>query len=127
MTTKELILNTDMLSQFEMIQFLYPKMKIETYQTYLNDMIPHNYKQLAVYENGICVGMTGFWMGTKLWIGKYIEIDNFITHPDHRKKGIAKIMTDYLAEKAKNLMSWYHLCFCCYQFYLFLHSYCRFS
>ena len=103
MTTKELTLNTDMLSQFEMIQFLYPKMKIETYKTYLNDMIPHNYKQLAVYENGICVGMTGFWMGTKLWIGKYIEIDNFITHPDHRKKGIAKIMTDYLAEKAKNL------------------------
>ena len=66
-------------------------------------MIPHNYKQLVVFENDVCVGMTGFWFGTKLWTGKYLEIDNFVTHPDHRKKGIAKLMTDYLAEKANNL------------------------
>jgi GNAT superfamily N-acetyltransferase len=35
--------------------------------------------------------------------GKYLEIDNFIVHPEHRKKGIGKIMTDYVDAKAKEL------------------------
>lgn len=100
---QEFITVAEMLSQFEMIQFLYPKMQIETYENYLNDMTAHNYKQLAVFENETCVGITGFWFGTKLWTGKYLEIDNFVTHPSHRKKGIAKLMTDYLSEKAHNL------------------------
>ena len=102
MKTQELTSITAMLSHFEMMQFLYPKMKIETYETYLKDMLPHNYKQLAVFDGEICVGITGFWSATKLWTGKYIEIDNFVTHPAHRKKGIAKLMTDYLAKKAED-------------------------
>ena len=93
----------EMLAQFEMIRFLYPKMEIATYERYLQDMIGHNYKQLAVFEGDTCVGITGFWFGTKLWTGKYLEIDNFVTHPEHRKKGIAKLMTDYLSEKANQL------------------------
>ena len=93
----------EMLAQFEMIRFLYPKMEIATYEQYLQDMIGHNYKQLAVFEGDTCVGITGFWFGTKLWTGKYLEIDNFVTHPEHRKKGIAKLMTDYLSEKANQL------------------------
>jgi ribosomal protein S18 acetylase RimI-like enzyme len=64
-------------------------------------MVPHNYKQLAVFENEICIAVTGFWTGTKLWSGKYIEIDNFIVHPEHRSKGLGKMMTDYIDVKAK--------------------------
>ena len=103
MKIQELDLISEMLLQFKMIQLLYPTIKIETYETYLNDMLPHNYKQLAIFEGEKCVGITGFWFGTKLWTGKYLEIDNFVTHTEHRKRGIAKLMTDYLAVKAKNL------------------------
>jgi GNAT superfamily N-acetyltransferase len=100
---KEFTTSAEMLSEFKMIQFLYPKMEIETYENYLNDMLSHNYKQLAVFENDTCVGITGFWFGTKLWTGKYLEIDNFVTHPSHRRKGIAKLMTDYVSAKAHEL------------------------
>ncbi len=93
----------EMLSQFETIQFLYPNMSIEKYQSFLDDMIPKNYKQVAVFEKEVCVGMTGFWFGTKLWTGKYIEIDNFIVHPEHRKKGIGKILSEFIDNKAKEL------------------------
>ena len=103
MTIQEFTSISEMLSQFEMIQFLYPKMEIDKYANFLQDMIPHNYKQIAVFENEICVGITGYWFGTKLWTGKYLEIDNFVVHPYHRKKGIAKLMTDYLAKKASEL------------------------
>lgn len=93
----------EMLSHIETIQFLYPNMDIKRYESFLTDMIPKNYKQVAVYNKDICVGLSGFWFGTKLWTGKYIEIDNFIVHPDYRKKGIGKLISEFIDEKAKEL------------------------
>ena len=103
MQTKELTTIQEMLSQFEIITHLYPNFTLEKYEEYIIEMIPHNYKQLAIFENDICVALTGFWTGTKLWSGKYIEIDNFIVRPDHRKKGLGKIMTDYIDAKAEEI------------------------
>ncbi|MEC4003469.1 GNAT family N-acetyltransferase [Flavobacterium sp. SUN052] len=103
MKLKELTTIQEMLSQLETIKFLYPNMTIEKYESFLIDMIPKNYKQVALFEDEICIGMTGFWFGTKLWTGKYIEIDNFIVHPEYRKKGIGKILTQFIDEKAKEL------------------------
>lgn len=93
----------EMLSQIETIKFLYPNMTIERYKGFLSDMIPKNYKQVAVFDGETCVGLTGFWFGTKLWTGKYLEIDNFIVHPDYRKNGIGKLLTNFIDEKAKEL------------------------
>ena len=103
MTVKELTTIQEMLLQLETIKFLYPNMTIERYESFLSDMIPKNYKQVALYENETCIGMTGFWFGTKLWTGKYLEIDNFIVHPEYRKNGIGKILTQFIDEKAKEL------------------------
>ena len=93
----------EMLSQIETIKFLYPNMTIERYEGFLSDMIPKNYKQVAVFDGETCVGLTGFWFGTKLWTGKYLEIDNFIVHPEYRKNGIGKLLTNFIDEKAKEL------------------------
>jgi GNAT superfamily N-acetyltransferase len=98
---KELTTIEEMLANIEVMRFLYPTFTIEKYESYLVEMIPHNYKQVAVFENEICVAVSGFWSGTKLWSGKYIEIDNFIVHPDHRSKGLGKMMTDYVDALAK--------------------------
>ncbi|MGZ9677176.1 GNAT family N-acetyltransferase [Flavobacterium sp. GNP001] len=98
LTTKE-----QMLAQYAVMLHLYTNFTYEKYDAYLTDMIPHNYKQIAVFEGDVCVGLSGLWSGTKLWSGKYLEIDNFIVHPDHRKKGIGKRMTDYVDAKAKEL------------------------
>jgi GNAT superfamily N-acetyltransferase len=98
---KELTTIEEMLANIEVMRFLYPAFTSEKYESYLVEMIPHNYKQVAVFENEICVAVSGFWSGTKLWSGKYIEIDNFIVHPDHRSKGLGKMMTDYVDALAK--------------------------
>ena len=98
---KELTTVEEMLKNIEVMRFLYPAFTVEKYESYLTEMIPHNYKQIAVFENEVCVAVSGFWSGTKLWSGKYIEIDNFIVHPDYRSKGLGKMMTDYVDELAK--------------------------
>ncbi|MBP4137298.1 GNAT family N-acetyltransferase [Flavobacterium sp. P7388] len=100
MTITELTTIEEMMAQMETIKFLYPNISKEKYRAFLLDMIPHNYTQIGVFENNICLGITGCWSATKLWTGKYLEIDNFVVHPEYRSKGIGKLMTDYIEQKA---------------------------
>jgi GNAT superfamily N-acetyltransferase len=100
MQLKEISKLEEMLDQIDLIHQLYPNLSKEKYSEYLQKMIPHNYKQLLVLDNNICIGLTGFWSGIKLWSGPYIEIDNFIVDEQYRQKGIGKLMTDYINDLA---------------------------
>ncbi|WP_129745826.1 GNAT family N-acetyltransferase [Flavobacterium anhuiense] len=100
---KELKTIEDMVAQIHTIRFLYPNISIEKYETFLAEMLPHNYIQIAVFEDDICLGLTGCWSATKLWTGKYLEIDNFVVNPEYRSKGIGKMLTDYIEKKAIEL------------------------
>jgi GNAT superfamily N-acetyltransferase len=101
--TIELTTIEEMLAQFEIMKHLYPKFTLEKYESYLKEMIPHNYTQIAVFDKEEILGLTGCWSGTKLWSGKYLEVDNFIVHPNHRSKGIGKLLTDFVNKKAIDL------------------------
>ena len=103
MKLTELTTFDEMLAQLEIIRQLYPNISDEKYKSYLEAMVPHNYTQVVVYDGEECVGLTGLWYGIKLWCGKYMEIDNFIVHPDHRSKGIGKLLTDFVHHKATAL------------------------
>ena len=100
---KELTTIEEMVAQINTIRFLYPNISVEKYQSFLYEMVPHNYIQIAIFEDEICLGLTGCWSATKLWTGKYLEIDNFVVNPDHRSKGIGKLLTDYIEKKAIEL------------------------
>jgi GNAT superfamily N-acetyltransferase len=92
-----------MCAQIEIIRYLYPAISEDKYKTYLEQMLPHNYSQVAVFDGEVCLGLTGLWYGVKLWSGKYLEIDNFIVHPKHRSKGIGKMLTNFVNQKATEL------------------------
>ena len=96
----ELTTIEEMMEQFSLIRQLYPDYSTEKYHDLLSAMLPNNYKQLIVVANGITIGLAGFWIGTKLWSGKYLELDNVVVHEDFRSKGIGSIMTNYLNQKA---------------------------
>ncbi len=96
----ELETKAEMVEQLAIINQLYPDFTQEMYSDLLDQMIPHNYKQLIVVENEITIGLAGFWIGTKLWSGKYLELDNVVVHENFRSKGIGSRMTNYLNQKA---------------------------
>ncbi len=100
---RELTTIKDMVAQINTIRFLYPNISLEKYEAFLSEMLPHNYIQIAVFENDTCLGLTGCWSATKLWTGKYLEIDNFVVNPEYRSKGIGKMLTDYVEKKAIEL------------------------
>ena len=103
MKLRELTTIKEMLSQIGTIRFLYPNLSEEKYESYLLEMVLHNYTQIAVFDNDVCLGITGCWSATKLWTGKYLEIDNFVVNPEYRSKGIGKMLTDYVEKKAIEL------------------------
>ncbi|MFK0334904.1 GNAT family N-acetyltransferase [Rhizobium sp. NPDC090275] len=58
-----------------------------------------NYRCIAAYVEGRMVGVAGFWIGTQLWCGKYIEADHVVVDADVRGMGIgARLMAWIEAE-----------------------------
>lgn len=102
MIIKELNGIDEMLKHLSVMQELYPSLTEAQYHEMLSDMLPNNnYGQVAVYDEEKCVGISGFWMGTKLWCGKYLELDNVIVIKEYRSKGVGQLISKYLEEKAE--------------------------
>ena len=95
-------IKSEMLNHYQLLSEMYPSLTIEEYDRELDVMLPHNYGQVAVYDNEECVGLSGYWIGSKLWCGKYLECDNVVVSSKHRRKGIAKMIFDYLRKKAES-------------------------
>ena len=99
----ELTTLEDMLGTYEVLTELYPSRSLEQYREELRFMIQHNYSQIAVLEQQVFVGVSGLWLGNKLWCGKYLEIDNIVVSEKTRSKGVGKMMVDFIEKKAREL------------------------
>ena len=100
LVVRELIDKEEMLKNLRVLQDLYPSLTLSEYSSELDVMLPHNYGQVGVFEGDICLGLSGFWIGTKLWCGKYLELDNIVVSKTQRSQGIGKLMFDFLHKKA---------------------------
>ena len=74
---RKLIDKIEMLSCIEVIRELYPSLNEEEYMRQLDEMLPHNYFQVGAFKGDECIGISGVWIGNKLWCGKYLEIKGF--------------------------------------------------
>lgn len=101
MELRELTTKEEMLKNYPLLEEFYPSLTLEDYNRELDIMLPHNYGQVAMYDGEECVGMSGYWIGSKLWCGKYLECDNVVVSKNHRRKGIANKIFDYLKKKAE--------------------------
>ncbi len=100
LTIRELISTDEMIQYMSVLQDLYPSLEETSYRKELEFMLQHNYGQVAVFDGETCVGISGYWIGNKLWCGKYLEMDNMNVLPEYRSKGAGKLIADYLNQKA---------------------------
>jgi GNAT superfamily N-acetyltransferase len=100
MEIREFTTKSEMLAQYNVIKELYPKLTLKNYSSMLDAMLPNNYGQIGVFVNEECIAISGFWQGTKLWCGPYLELDNVIVKESSRSTGAGKFMEHYLTEKA---------------------------
>lgn len=103
MIVRELNGKEEMLQHISVLQELYPDLTLDEYERDLEAMLPNNrYAQVAVFEGKNCIGISGIWIGTKLWCGKYLEIDNLVISSKYRSKGAGKLLFEYISKKAKD-------------------------
>lgn len=100
MLVRELVDKAEMLKYLPVLNELYPSLTAEEYSRELDEMLPCRYGQVAAFEEDECVAICGFWIGNKLWIGKYLELDNIVVRASHRSQGVGKLMFDFLERKA---------------------------
>lgn len=91
----------EMRPHWALITQLSPDLSEETYIRLLGEMVKHQYYQVAVFEGEACVGISGYWIGHKLYSGKYLEIDNFVVDKAHRGKGVGEGLVKWLDEEAR--------------------------
>jgi GNAT superfamily N-acetyltransferase len=103
MEIRELKTLEEMLPHLSILQELYPELNLENYERMLLDMLPNNYAQVGVFIDGQCIAISGYWLGTKLWCGPYLELDNVIVSEKARGTGAGKLIQQYLEEKANAL------------------------
>ena len=100
-TFKELTSLVEMLEHISVVQQLQTSLTLEEYKTILLEMIKNGYGQIAIFDNNKCIGVSGYWINTKLYSGKYLEMDNVVVLPEYRSKGIGKLLSDWCINKAK--------------------------
>lgn len=94
---------TEMLEHLDIVKQLYPDFTFEKYGTLLDEMLKGNYQQIIVTKNNKTIALTGVWIGTKLWSGKYIEIDSFVVHEAFRGQKIGDILIVEVHKTAKEV------------------------
>ena len=101
MELRRLITVEEMLPHLNLIQQLTPSLTTAEYRSLLEAMIPHRYAMLAAFEGDACLGLSGYWIGHKLYCGRYLEIDNFVVDAKHRSRGIGQLLVDELIRIAQ--------------------------
>ena len=91
---------SEMLPHYDLIRQLSPAVTEERYHYVLDDMLVHGYRMVAVFEAADCVGISGIWVATKIYSGRYLEMDNVVVADTHRSRGIGKLLTDFIEKLA---------------------------
>jgi ribosomal protein S18 acetylase RimI-like enzyme len=56
---------------------------------------PH-YHLVCAYAGDRIVGVAAAWIATKIWCGRYLEIDNLVVDEGHRSSGIGSRLIQHL-------------------------------
>ncbi len=55
-----------------------------------------HYEIIGAFAGGKLVGVAGAWIATKIWCGRYLEIDNLVVDESQRSGGIGSRLIDHL-------------------------------
>lgn len=86
---------------FPLINELTPELREADYRKMLPDMVAHNYRQVGMYDEDKLVAVSGYWIGTKLYCGKYLEIDNFVVSSAYRSQALGRQLVAWMEAEAR--------------------------
>ncbi len=78
---------------FPLVKQMYDELDVATYQNYLHDIMKEpNYFMLACVLGDKIIGIGGYWILTRFYAGRMIQVGNLVVDKAHRKSGVAKMI-----------------------------------
>ncbi|NBO19308.1 MAG: GNAT family N-acetyltransferase [Proteobacteria bacterium] len=71
------------------------------YLAMLADMRQAGYRCVGAFAGVQLVGVMGFWVGTRFWCRKYIDLDNVVVDEKQRSRGIGKKLLDWVEAEGR--------------------------
>lgn len=91
----------DMIMCYPLFKELYPKISLKQYKAQLAEMIKlSNYKIAYATIDDQMVSISGYWIASMFYCGRYLQLSNFVVAKKYRNNGIGKRMLRYLAKEA---------------------------
>jgi GNAT superfamily N-acetyltransferase len=97
-----LIPREEIYSIIPLLQILNQNMSETVLRDRLEEMISQGYECVGVFDEDKLIGISGLWVLTKYYIGRHIEPDNVVIHPNYRGKGIGEKLMNWIEEYAKS-------------------------
>ncbi|WP_081951589.1 GNAT family N-acetyltransferase [Pseudomonas cremoricolorata] len=82
---------------------VYPYLSIDTLQTRMDVIANATWQCAGVFQDGQLVALSGFWVNTRLYCGKYLYIDHFIVQSEQRSLGVGSHLLAYMKQQAEAL------------------------
>jgi GNAT superfamily N-acetyltransferase len=93
-----------MRSMFPLIRQSNPELDEATFDSRLRRMLDAGgYRCVAAWRGAALVGVAGFWTGTALWCGTYVEPDNVVVDEAQRGSGIGGALLAWVEAEAERL------------------------
>ena len=101
---RELAGLAEIATAYPLIQQLNPEVDEALFATRLAAMLHEGgYRCIAAYRDGQMLGVAGFWVGTQLWCGTYVEPDNVVVDRALRGGGIGALMMAWIQAEGERL------------------------
>ena len=86
----------------ELLQVLYPdNFSKEDYRSLLKEMTRGTYFQVVAMDDDKVIGVAGLTIATKIWSGRYMDMDHFVVDRAYRSKGIGTLMLSRVKQLSK--------------------------
>lgn len=89
------------------ITTIYPLVKLQNpsltkakFAASLKEMLPLGYHALGAFDGKKLIGCSGFWLRSRFWCGRQLDIDNFFVLAEYRSAGIGKKLVEWLEKRA---------------------------
>ena len=95
--------NPEPIKIYPLIKQLHPELTYPLFYQYFMDMRNQNYFMIAAYDQENIIAMTGCWVATKFYCGRYLLIDSFVVDEHYRNQAVGSKIMDSVLTEAKRL------------------------
>ncbi|MCW1886428.1 GNAT family N-acetyltransferase [Luteolibacter flavescens] len=86
-----------------LLAVLNPSVPVEVLeQRFMTILAEHpHYHAYGAFLDGKLAGLASAWIATKVWCGRYLEVDNIVVDPEIRSAGVGTLLVQHLEALAR--------------------------